>query len=219
MSLESGSADRYGRALRQMFPHVPSIAVSLHPILSAAAEGELPSWTAAGPARREHMARVSGLLRTWAEAAELTGEDRVRWSAVGYLHDVLREAPPAELRTMVPPEHRGLPDPLLHGPAGAERLRVAGILDGEVLTAVAWHTTGDVRFGALGRALYAADFLEPGRSFLPEWREELRDRMPGEADDVVREIVGARITNLVSKGRPVMPRTLHFWNLMSGESR
>lgn len=193
--------------------------MTLHPILSAAAEGELPSWTVAGAQRREHMARVSGLMGTWADEAGLASDERARWRAVGYLHDVLREGAPAELRTLVPPEHRELPAPLLHGPAGAERLRVAGVLDGEVLTAVAWHTTGDTRFRALGRALYAADFLEPGRTFLPEWRAELRERMPDDAERVVREIVASRITNLVSKGRPVIPRTLQFWNQLAGESR
>lgn len=193
--------------------------MSLHPILSAAAEGDLPSWAVAGPTRREHMARVSGLMEEWAQRAELDSEECARWRAVGYLHDVLREADPDELRGRVPPELQGIPAPLLHGPAGAERLRVEGLLDGEVLTAVAWHTTGDVRFGKLGRALYAADYLEPGRSFLPEWRAELRDRMPADLSAVVREIVGSRINNLVSKGRTVRPRTLDFWNLLVGESR
>lgn len=201
-----------------MFP-ASSIDVTLHPILQAAAEGELPAWAVAGPKRRAHMARVSGLLGEWAESVELEAEEQIRWRAIGYLHDVVREADPEELREMVAPEHRSVPDPLLHGPAGAERLRVAGILDGEFLTAVSWHTTGDVRFGMLGRALYAADYLEPGRTFLTEWRAELRERMPGDLDDVLQEIVGARITNLVSKGRPVMPRTLAFWNQMAGEGR
>lgn len=163
------------------------------------------------------MERVSSLLGGWADDAALSPDDRVRWRAVGFLHDVLREADPDTLRARVAPEHRSMPGPLLHGPAGADRLRVAGVLDGELLTAVAWHTTGDVRFRTLGRALYAADYLEPGRSFLPEWRAELRARMPGDLDAVLREIVAARIANLVTKGRPVLPRTLAFWNDMAGE--
>lgn len=197
----------------------PLIALSLHPILSAAAKGELPSWAVAGPARREHMARVSSLMGEWARRATFDADECARWRAVGYLHDVLRDADPDDLRRKVAPELQGLPAPLLHGPAGAERLRVEGLLDGEVLTAVAWHTTGDVRFGTLGRALYAADFLEPGRMFLPEWRAELRERMPSDSSAVVREIVASRITNLVSKGRAVRPRTLHFWNLLVDSSR
>jgi 2-amino-4-hydroxy-6-hydroxymethyldihydropteridine diphosphokinase len=76
---------------------------------------------------------------------------------------------------------------------------------------------GDPSFGALGRALYAADFLEPGRSFLPEWRADLRARMPGDLDDVVLEIARARIANLLGRRASVLPRTLDFWNALVAE--
>ena len=40
---------------------------------------------------------------------------------------------------------------LLAGPAAAERLRIDGVEDGPLLTAVAWHTVGDPRFGRSGK--------------------------------------------------------------------
>ena len=191
--------------------------VSQHVLLSAAAAGELPPWAVATPQRRAHMARVAELLGTWAEALCLDEGERARWRATGLLHDALRDERPETLRGRVPASLRDLPGPLLHGPAAAERLRVEGVLDGELLRAVAFHTVGDAAFGRLGRALYAADFLEPGRSFLPEWRAQLRARMPQGLDEIIFEIAGARIANLVERRTTIVPRTIDFWNALVAE--
>ena len=189
----------------------------MHEIVQQVLDGNTPPWAVASDDRVLHMERVAVLLSDWAAALGLTTADRLRWRAAGLLHDLLRDADPEELRARVAPELRSLPGPILHGPAAAERLRIDGVEDGELLTAVAFHTVGDDRFGALGRALYAADFLEPGRPFLPELRQELRDRMPEALDDVVFEIVGARIRNLLDRRAAVLPRTMAFWNRLAEE--
>lgn len=163
------------------------------------------------------MARVADLMGAWAASAGLGTADVVRWRAAAHLHDALRDADPEVLRPRLPPELQRLEAPLLHGPAAAERLRIDGVEDGELLSAVAYHTVGSPDFGRLGRALYAADFLEPGRTFLPEWRAELRSRMPGELDEVVFEILGARLRHRVERGGRILPRTLDFWNRLVEE--
>ena len=190
----------------------------LHPIVSAASAGDLPAWAVAGPARREHMGRVADLLERWAAGLGLDADDRVRWRAVGFLHDALRDEDPEALRPRVPRAEQALPGPLLHGPAAAERLRIEGVEDGPLLTAVAWHTLGDPRFGPLGRALFAADFLEPGRSFLPEWREALRARMPSALDDVTVEVARARLGRCLERGTPLLGRAVEFWNRLVEEA-
>jgi HD superfamily phosphohydrolase YqeK len=184
----------------------------LHPLVEAAAAGALPEWADASDRRREHMSRVATLMDEWAAGLDLSAHDRTRWRALGYLHDMLRDAPIDELRDRVPPGLRDLSGQILHGPAAAERLRIDGVLDGELLRAVAYHTAGHPSLGAMGRALYVADFLDPGRRFLPEWRAGLRDRMPGALDTVTREVVGARIRNLVEHGSDVLEDTFRFWN-------
>lgn len=177
----------------------------------------LPEWAEASPGRREHMARVSELLGSWARSLALGAAEETRWRSLGFLHDSLRDERPEALRPRVPVALRDLPRPLLHGPAAAERIRVEGVVDGELLRAVAYHTVGDRCFGVMGRALYAADFLEPGRDFLPEWRAELRARMPDGLDDVVFEVVRARIANLFQRGTNVLPQTIAFWNTLVSE--
>jgi len=186
----------------------------VHPIVIRAATGRLPEWARAGRSRREHMERVATLMRQWARAQGLPPVDVLRWSAVGYLHDVLREAPPGQLRPMVPPDFRHLPPSVLHGPAGAVALQEEGVDDAEFLHAVAFHTLGHPTFAPMGRALYAADFLEPGRKMRPRWRGALRKRMPHDTAEVLREIVGARIVHLVGRGSPVRTETLGFWNAL-----
>ncbi len=187
----------------------------LHPIVKAAARGELPEWAAAGGKRRAHMDRVAGLLRRWALERGMGKRNVTRWTAVGYLHDVLREAHPDDLRPLVDPSLRDLPDRILHGPAAAVRLRAEGVKDEDLLWAVSYHTVGHPGLKALGRALYAADFLEPGRAIRKKWRAALRERMPGELKLVVREIVRARIENLLRRGMPVRPETVEFWNSLA----
>ena len=191
--------------------------VSLSPLVREAAEGRLPAWTQAKPTRREHMARVAALLRKWAEALGLPADEVARWSAVGYLHDALRDAPADELRPHVPAAFRELPGKLLHGPAAAERL--AGQADDEMLDAIRCHTLGCPRFGTLGRALYLADFLEPGRTFSREWTESLRRRMPAEMDAVLREVVEARIGHVEENGGILHPETKAFHAQVQAEAR
>ncbi|HEX6306691.1 MAG TPA: HD domain-containing protein [Longimicrobiales bacterium] len=160
------------------------------------------------------MRRVSELLGAWADALDLTREDGIRWRAAGYLHDALREAPPDELRALVPEALRTLPGKLLHGPAAAERLRTAGLDDEPLLLAIGYHTIGHPGLDALGRALFIADYIEPGRRYQPERLAALRARMPHARDEVLHEVLRARLDRLLREGRPMRDETVAFWNVL-----
>jgi 2-amino-4-hydroxy-6-hydroxymethyldihydropteridine diphosphokinase len=165
------------------------------------------------------MARVASLLAEWAGLRKESPEETSRWVAAGYLHDALRDEDHDVLRGEVAPSFRELPGKVLHGPGVAARLRGEGVRDEELLDAVAYHTLGSPSFETLGMALYAADFLEPGRKFQEDWRKELRLRAAEDLEGVVGEVVSARIRYLVEKGRPLHPRTVGFWNrLAEGQS-
>ena len=189
---------------------------ALHPVIAAAARGELPDWARFDDERRAHMARVADLMQGWAEGLGLTHDDCMRWRALGFLHDAVKGVDADELRLWLGPEaSHGIPDPVLHGPAAALKLRAEGITDDEVLDAVAWHTLGHPVLTRMGRALYVADFLEPGRDLLNDWRAGLRARMPHALDEVLHDIVHARILHLVERDRQVHPQTMAFWNRMA----
>ena len=188
----------------------------LHPLVKEASKGSLPDWAKVSTGRYAHMQRVAALLKEWAKAADLPKRDRRRWVALGFLHDALKGASPNSLRPLVRKDLRELPGSVLHGPAVSARLAQEGVEDPEFLLAIRYHTLGHPSMGDAGKALYVADFLEPGRNLRSSWRAGLRSRMPQELEDVTREVAAARITHLVKKGRPVRPETFAFWNSLSG---
>jgi HD superfamily phosphohydrolase YqeK len=191
------------------------VAAALH----EAAAGRLPAWAEAGEARVAHMARVAALLEEWARALRLDDRERARWRAAAWLHDALRDAAPETLRALLPDEASDLPELLLHGPAVARRLEAEGVDDAPLLRAVAYHTLGHPEFDRLGRALYLADFLDPGRDFLTHERAELRARMPHDADRVLVHVVRLRIRHLLDRDCAIRPETCAFWNTLVGRAR
>ncbi|NNM07104.1 MAG: hypothetical protein HKO65_18575 [Gemmatimonadetes bacterium] len=161
------------------------------------------------------MNRVGLLLADWARRRGETEAEGIRWAAVGHLHDALRDEDPGRLRGLVKPPLDDLPGKVLHGPAAAQRLRKDGVDDAEFLHAISYHTLGSKDFGTLGFALFAADFLEPGRRMREDWRAGLRERAPEELLGVAKEILAARIGYLLERGRPLRPEALEMWNRLS----
>ncbi len=185
------------------------------PTESAAARGQLPEWAVASEGRRAHMERVAALMESWARDLGLEDAEVTRWRATGMLHDVLRDAPPEELRRELIPPERDLPGQVLHGPAAARRLH--GLVDPRVVTAIRYHTIGSPELDGLGRALYLADFLDPGRPQLAEWRAELRKRMPDDRRAVLVEVLDSRLRHALERRMPLHRDAAAFWSAVVGE--
>lgn len=160
----------------------------------------LPAWAVVTPARRAHIERVAGLLAQWSDALHAQPSERERWLKAAWLHDALRDAP--------------LPDGLAHGPVAAERALRDGETDRGVLDAVRYHTIGFAGWDDVGRMLYLADFLEPGRDFDGAARAALAARVPAERWDVLREVAARRIAWIVRSGWALPPETVDFWNAL-----
>lgn len=176
----------------------------------------LPSWAQVSARRLEHIRRVAGLMEQWAAARGLDAGERARWLRAAWLHDALRDAPEAELRALAP--EAGGPVELLHGPAAAARAAATGETDPGVLSAVRWHSLGSAQWDAAGRALYCADFLEPGRSFDPEGRAALAARFAEDPDAVLRAVAGRRLAWMISSGWRIPESTWRFWNHLSDDT-
>jgi HD superfamily phosphohydrolase YqeK len=159
-----------------------------------------PAWGRGSAARRAHVERVAALLAQWAEAMGVAAGERERWLRAAYLHDALREGP-----------H---PNRLAHGPAAATRAAAEGEADAGVLDAVRYHTTGYAGWDDVGRMLYLADYLEPGRNLAPDelaWA----DRVPRERDAVLRDVARRRVGRVLAAGWPLPPETVAFWNALT----
>lgn len=170
----------------------------------------LPSWAQVGEKRRAHIARVTSLLDRWSDALHLTPAERRTWHDAGRYHDALRDAPIAELRLAVP--DASLPDSVLHGPAVATRLADEGEARADLLEAIRWHTLGNPEWGMVGRALFMADYLEPGRPFSQGDRAFLASHVPLDFDGVFRQVVRTRIEWTLREGKTIFAETVALWN-------
>lgn len=174
----------------------------------------LPSWAEVGSKRLAHIERVAALASRWADELQLPEHERNRWLRAVWLHDALRDAEEGDLRWLAP-EFDGPPD-LIHGPAAARRAAQEGESDLGVLAAVRWHSFGSPEWDSVGRALYCADFLEPGRSYDPEGRAALAARYPEDPEDVLRTVARIRVSWLIQSGWPLPEITWRFWNHLVG---
>jgi HD superfamily phosphohydrolase YqeK len=171
---------------------------------------ELPAWARVTEKRRAHIERVTALLDDWAVALAIAAPEATAWRDAGRWHDALRDADEAELRAWA--GSGPWPLPVLHGPAAAARLEQAGEHRQDVLDAVRWHTLGRAGWARTGRALYMADFLEPGRSFARADRAFLARAVPGDFDGVFRQVVQLRMEWALRDGKPVFRETAELWN-------
>jgi len=151
------------------------------------------------PARREHIERVARLVADWAEAMGVPPREAERWERAAWMHDALRDAG-SELR---------------HGPLTADRLAAEGETDRGVLDAVRYHSYGFAGWDDVGRMLYLADYLEPGRRQDRKERAALAARVPSERDAVLREVARRRIERALRKGWALAPETVDFWNALT----
>jgi HD superfamily phosphohydrolase YqeK len=176
----------------------------------------LPEWAMVSPARREHIERVAELAARWALEMGVPDSERHRWLRAVWLHDALRDAPEAEL-TRWAPSTPGPPE-LRHGPASAARAKSEGETDRGVLDAVRYHSLGLAEWDMVGRILYCADYLEPGREHQREWRAEFAERFPSQPALVLRQVAQARVGHMVSSGRTLPEPTVRFWNSLVAAS-
>lgn len=173
----------------------------------------LPEWAIVTPERLEHIQRVAELAADWAERMGIPDSERHRWLRAIWLHDALRDAPAAELEKWA----AGTPGPpeLRHGPASAAHAKAEGETDRGVLDAVRYHSLGLAEWDMVGRILYCADYLDPGRPFDQAQRAELAERLPDDSGGVLREVARSRLIHLVQSGWPVLEPTVRFWNSLA----
>jgi HD superfamily phosphohydrolase YqeK len=74
---------------------------------------------------------------------------------------------------------------------------------------------GHGRWDDVGKMLYLADFLEPGRKSRRKQRAQLAKRVPRDPDGVLRQILAHQISSRVRRQRPVNARTIEFWNSLT----
>lgn len=171
----------------------------------------LPPWAQVSDKRLAHIERVTALLDEWARGLKLSAKEASAWHDAGVCHDALRDAPETLLRKLAgdPP---GYSVEMLHGPAVAARLAAEGETRIDLLDAIRHHSVGSSAWGRLGRALYMADYLEPGRKFSRVDRVYLAAQVTHDFDATFRQVVRARLEWALREGMRLFPETVQLWN-------
>jgi len=172
----------------------------------------LPPWARVSEARRAHIERVAALLAEWATVLAVPASERERWMRAALLHDALRDADREMLQSLAPGWSHS--PKLQHGPAAAVMAERKGEGDGGVLDAVRYHSVGYAGWDQVGRMLYLADYLEPGRTYRRDERRALAERVPREPGAILYAVARERVGWVIDGGRPLLGETYHFWNAL-----
>jgi HD superfamily phosphohydrolase YqeK len=177
----------------------------------------LPPWAKVTPERLQHIQRVAELVARWSGEMGVPDSETHRWFKAVWLHDALRDASPEELARYAPSSLG--PVELRHGPASAARAKSEGETDRGVLDAVRYHSLGLAEWDMVGRVLYCADFLEPGRGFATTERVELAHRFPTDPGAVLYAVARHRMEHLIESGWSIPEPTVRFWNALASSPR
>ncbi len=170
----------------------------------------LPAWAQVSEKRRAHIGRVTALLDRWSTELSLESHEAQAWHDAGRWHDALRDAPEALLRELSGDAIS--PMEILHGPAAATMLAREGESRAGVLSAIRFHTVGSAGWDRTGRALFMADFLEPGRQFMQADRAFLAGHVRRDFDGVFRQLVRMRLEWTLREGKALFPESVALWN-------
>jgi HD superfamily phosphohydrolase YqeK len=148
----------------------------------------------------------------WADILDVVPKERDRWRRAALLHDALKDAPLHVQDALA--DVRWGPTNLLHGPAAAVLAERHGETDRGVLNAVRYHSVGFAGWDCVGRMLYLADYLEPGRAGMPPAAGEIRRRVTDDPHAALRDVTRLRIAHHLRRGHPLLPETVAFWNAL-----
>ncbi|QTQ14329.1 HD domain-containing protein [Treponema parvum] len=162
--------------------------------------------------RYEHSVRVA---ETAKKMCVLYGIDPDLGYLAGIAHDICKEMKDEDILSLALRDGDPVTEveksklSLLHGRAAAVMLRDDfGINDKELLQSVACHTFGDPSLSRLGKIIYAADKIEPGRGHVSA---EYLDRLFSlDLDHLVKTVLSEAISYVKEKKYAVSPQSIAF---------
>ena len=163
-------------------------------------------------ARYEHSLRTAKMARELCERFSLDGQ---LGFLAGVSHDLCKQFSDEALIALAKKDGFAISEleaqkpSLLHGRAAAELIQERfDVTDESVLDAVRWHTFGRRGLCPLGRVVFVADKLEPGRKGVTcERRKEL---LKLDFNALVINIIEDNIAYLNSTGKITAPETLEM---------
>lgn len=144
--------------------------------------------------------------------ADRYDEDRAKASTAALLHDIMRAEPRESMPGLargygIEPSEYELENPIcLHAPlAAAYAEQELGITDGDILKAIALHTTAAPAMHRLGKIIFISDAVEPNRVY--DDADRLRRLSMESLDGCLLEVIKGSIELMEAKGRIAHPLT------------
>ncbi|WP_314002929.1 bis(5'-nucleosyl)-tetraphosphatase (symmetrical) YqeK [uncultured Paenibacillus sp.] len=155
-----------------------------------------------------------GVAQTSVELARRFGADPVKADLAAILHDVAKYWPVDRMEEVLRGEGLELADDLLdydkelwHAPVGAlVAARDYGVTDGEVLSAIRFHTSGRENMSLLDKVVCLADYMEPGRQF--PGVDKIRELAEHSLERALLAGFDSTIAFLLEKGKRIYPLTV-----------
>ncbi|MBX8992364.1 bis(5'-nucleosyl)-tetraphosphatase (symmetrical) YqeK [Staphylococcus pettenkoferi] len=165
--------------------------------------------------RYQHSLRVADtavkLARIYegdVDKAEMAGilHDYCKYDDLGYMYQIVRQHD-------LDPNLLSFGGEILHGPVCAALMKSEyDITDDEILTAIAYHTTGRAQMTKTEKIVFIADYIEPERQI--PGVEEIRDMAynQGSLDHTIYEISKRTVLYLISNDITVFNTTIECLN-------
>lgn len=148
---------------------------------------------------------VCGTMRAAAQLAALWKQSAEQARIAALLHDCAKCLDPVA-QEVLSGDESGIAA-VHHAFAGAVLAKMEyGILDETILRAIRLHTTGDRGMSTFDALVYAADLIEPTRSF--PGVDACRNRVSADADAFLLYALEGETERLSKKGRAIHPATM-----------
>lgn len=153
--------------------------------------------------------------------AEKFGADAEKAYTAGLIHDIMRYEPPENMLKLIDGDGKYKLSELerkitvtLHAVAGEVYLRtVLGVADGEILSAVRYHTTGRENMTLLEKIIYVADLTSEDRDY-PDV-SEVRETAKTSLDKAALRGLSFTIESNAQKNRPIHIDTVKAYNYLA----
>ncbi|SHH30487.1 bis(5'-nucleosyl)-tetraphosphatase (symmetrical) YqeK [Thermosipho atlanticus] len=165
----------------------------------------------------ERLTHVEGTAKFAKTLALIHNLDQNIAEFMAYAHDIFRDViyeklvKIARIYSIEISTHDQANPVLLHGKVAAEFIkRRFNINDDDILTGIAFHTSGFKNFGVYGKVLFLADSLEETRTY-PNV-EELRELAYKDIDIAYFEVLRNKIIYALSRDLLILPESVDSWN-------
>ncbi len=142
---------------------------------------------------------------------------KVFWAAI--LHDIAKDIKISQqkkiLKNLNDNELKEIPL-IWHGFTGAIiAKKIFKITDENILNAIKYHSTGNLKMRNIEKIVFVADYIEPGRKYLSSVKIRKKLKMKMELNELVLLVLEEKIKYLIKLKKNIFKNSIDLWNNLS----